>query len=59
MSLPFRCEFDGDRNTITVDGVVISLEVLRTLANPDPRVTYRMERTGNVVTIHQLIEPPC
>lgn len=36
---------------IDVDGVKISLELLATLANPDPRVAYRMKRNADNVTV--------
>lgn len=49
--LPFAVEFDAATATITVDGVKISLALLRTFANPDPRQTYRFIRSGDVVTV--------
>ena len=48
-------EFDSEQNTITIDGVAMSLEVLSTFANPDPAKLYRMRRVGNVVIVHEFM----
>ena len=42
---------DSTDETITVDGVKISLFLLRALANPDPKRLYRLVREGDVVTV--------
>jgi len=39
-----RIEFDSTTQTLTVDGVKVSLEVLVVLAHPDPGMTYTFER---------------
>lgn len=46
-----QIDFDGEKNTITVDGVTISLESLKTIVNPDASRTYRFVRIQNVVTV--------
>jgi hypothetical protein len=47
-----KVEFDGERNTVTVNGVAICLEVLKVITDPDPRAWLRFERQGDVVTVH-------
>jgi hypothetical protein len=42
-----KIELDGERQTITVNGVPISLEVLETLTNPDCTKVYRFKRQEN------------
>ena len=49
--LPFRCEFDSSPPTITVDGLTISLEFLKIVANPNPQAYYRMVRNGTELTV--------
>lgn len=44
-------ELDTVAEVLTVDDVKISIELLRALANPDPKRTYRMERRGNDVVV--------
>jgi hypothetical protein len=44
-------ELDSELGVIRVDGVTISLALLKTLANPDNTRTYRMRRDGDVVTV--------
>jgi len=46
-----RIEIDGEADVITVDGLRISLDVLRVLANPDVKQTYRFERQGDSTTV--------
>lgn len=46
-----KIELDGEDNTITVDGVRMSLELLRLLANPDAKRFYSLVRKGDVVTV--------
>ena len=48
-----RITLDTERDEITIDDVVISLDVLRTLANPDPEWFYRFRRDENVVTVER------
>lgn len=42
---------DGEKNTITLDGVEISLDVLKTIARPDPNTLHRFVRIGNEVHV--------
>jgi 2-polyprenyl-3-methyl-5-hydroxy-6-metoxy-1,4-benzoquinol methylase len=52
-----RVDFDSEKGTVTVDDVVISLEVLQHLANPDAGRLYRFERIGDTIWCQsQLIE---
>lgn len=51
-----RIELDAQTKIITVHGVKISLELLKTLANPDPSTLYRLTRKGDVVTV-QTFDP--
>jgi hypothetical protein len=44
-----KIDFDSTDNTITVDGVRISLELLRCLANPDQYRLYTFVREGEIV----------
>ena len=44
-------EIDSELGIIIVDNVTISLEVLKTLCQPDPRKTYQIKRVGNDVTL--------
>jgi hypothetical protein len=46
-----RVEFDGERRTITVNGIAISLEVLEMMTRPDPRRYLRFERRDGSVTV--------
>lgn len=46
-----QIDFDGEKNTITVDDVTISLEALKTIVNPDPSSVHRFVRIGNVVRV--------
>lgn len=46
-----KVEIDSQRQTITVDGVVISLELLRCFANPDPAKLYQFVRKDDCVTV--------
>lgn len=50
-------ELDSVEEVITVDGVKISLALLKCLANPDPNRTYRLTRRGNDVTVMEVV--PC
>lgn len=49
-------EIDTEQEIITVDGVKISLQLLKTFANPDPTKLFAMKRDGDVVTV-TVIEP--
>jgi hypothetical protein len=51
-----RIELDAQTEILTLDGVKISLELLKNLANPDPSKLYRMTRKGDVVTV-QTFDP--
>lgn len=46
-----RVELDMGAGIITVDGVRISLDLLKHLANPDPKQFYSMIRTKDEVTV--------
>lgn len=48
-------DFDHAAETITVDGVKISLELLRSFANPDEKRFYRMARHGDIVTVESFV----
>ncbi len=55
-----RIRFNEEVGTITIDGVVISANVLREIVNPDRRVLFRFQRragklTATVYTEKQLI----
>lgn len=41
----------GTLNIITVDGIKITLDLLRSLANPDPTLLYRMKRDGDTTVV--------
>lgn len=49
-----KVDLDMQQQTITVDGVCVSLDVLRIFAHPDPLILYRMERKGNVTHVESL-----
>jgi hypothetical protein len=42
---------DSSTQTITVDGIVISLSLLKDLANPDDMSLYAIKREGDTVTM--------
>jgi hypothetical protein len=44
-------EFDSDRDTITVDGLIISLAVLRHFVHPEPDSFYQFVREGEITTV--------
>lgn len=46
-----RVEIDSTLHTLTLDSVVISLDVLDALINPNPKKFYRFKRTGDVISI--------
>lgn len=55
-------EMDYEQDSITVDGVEISLSVLAVLSNPDEKLFYRFEKHGGVVyaegwTRRQIVRP--
>lgn len=52
-----RVAFDSEMRTVIVDGVAVRLDVLKTLANPDPSKFYQFVREGNVVTV-QVVKHP-
>lgn len=45
-------QFDSDTQTVSVDGAKISLEVLATLAKPEPFLYYRFHRVGQTVFVN-------
>lgn len=49
-----QIELDAQTEILTVDGVKISLDLLKSLANPDPHKVFHMTREGDVVTIQAL-----
>jgi hypothetical protein len=44
-------EFDGETQTVKVDGAMISLDALKLLANPNPVLFYRFVRVSETVFI--------
>jgi hypothetical protein len=48
-----KIEFDGELNMMDVDGVSISLEVLKRLSNPDANFFYQFERSGDLVIVRR------
>jgi hypothetical protein len=46
-----KIEFDSNKETVTLDGIEMSFELLKHLANPDPAILYRAKRDGNLVTV--------
>ena len=52
-----RVAFDSEKHLVVVDGVAVCLDVLKTLANPDPTKFYQFVRDGNVVTV-QVVKHP-
>lgn len=48
---------DFEERTLTLDGVVMRLEVLAALINPDQAKYYHFVRQGDVVTIEQFRLP--
>ena len=52
-------ELDIPNQTLTVNGVPISLDVLRTLTDPDSRRLYRFQRlgrpSGSCVVVHEAL----
>ena len=53
-----KVELDSILNLLTVDGVRISLDCLKTLANPDESKLYRMKREGDTVVVEILPSAP-
>lgn len=45
-------QFDSDTQTVSVDGARISLEILATLAKPEPLLYYRFQRVGETVFLN-------
>ena len=43
---------DTNNETLTVDGVTMSLDVVRQLANPDAAMFYKFERVDDAVVCH-------
>ena len=43
---------DTNNEALTVDGVTMSLDVIRQLANPDVALFYKFERADNFVVCH-------
>jgi hypothetical protein len=41
--------FDSERQTVTVKGIEISLDLLAVLGDPDRELLYTIERNGNEV----------
>lgn len=54
-----RVELDAQAQTITVDGVAISLDLLKALANPKPERVFRLTRAGDVVTAETITRDRC
>jgi hypothetical protein len=50
-----KIELDSVTNVITVDGLMIHLDLLKNLANPDPSQLYRMRREGDVTIIEIVV----
>lgn len=46
-----KIDLDSFTNVLTVDGVMIHLELLKCLANPDPNKLYRIVRRGEQVSV--------
>ena len=46
-----RVEFDSERQSVNVDGVEISLDVLRMMADPNKERFYRLVRIGDMVNV--------
>lgn len=44
-------EFNSEDNTMTVNGIRISFELLAALTNPDESVVHSFRRRGNKVTV--------
>ena len=52
-----KVEFDSGRNSMTINGVEICLEVLEAMTNPDPRRSFRYSRIGSQVIVHATTMP--
>jgi hypothetical protein len=52
--LLMRIEIDSVDGVIEVDGVKISLDLLKHFAHPDPKKFYQLERLGETVTVTTL-----
>jgi hypothetical protein len=46
-----RIDLDSGTETISLDGIVISLSLLKDLVNPDDASLYAINRKGNMVTM--------
>jgi len=49
-----KISIDSATEIITVDGVQISLALLKSVANPEPDFIYTMVRKGDVVWMNKL-----
>jgi hypothetical protein len=49
-----KIDLDAQTEVLTLDGVRISFELLKSFANPDPKKLYFMQRAGDVVTVQTL-----
>jgi hypothetical protein len=54
-----KIEIDTVQHTITVDDLVISLEVLRALVNPDRNLFFRFWRDGDSIVCQSYRIEPC
>jgi hypothetical protein len=52
-----KVDLDSHTGVITIDGLMISLELLKALANPDPSKLYRMRREGEVTIVETVVLP--
>ena len=45
-----RVEIDSEKNTISLDGIGVDLDVLKCITNPNnPEVIYKLVRQGKIV----------
>lgn len=49
--ISMKIDLDLDKQLLTLDGVKMSLEMLKTFCHPDNKFLYRIERVGNVVSL--------
>ncbi|MFL6314802.1 MAG: hypothetical protein ACJ71W_22075 [Terriglobales bacterium] len=52
-----KVELDSHTGVLTIDGLMIQLDLLKVLANPDPSKLYRMRREGEVTIVETVVLP--
>ena len=50
-----RIEIDTEAGILEIDGIKISLDLLRNLAEPNPHRLYHIVRRGDVVSIDKFL----